>query len=96
MRPRARPAALRVDPVREILYVADACNHRIALYDLDGKILDYWGEPGQGPGQLRYPYDLELMPNGDILVCDAGIGLINFLFSYLTARAEISFLPRLP
>jgi ABC-type spermidine/putrescine transport system permease subunit II/sugar lactone lactonase YvrE len=68
----SRPAALRVDPIRRVLYVADACNHRIALYDLDGNVLGYWGEPGQAAGQLRYPYDLELMRNGEVLVCEYG------------------------
>ncbi len=49
-----------------------ACNHRIALYELDGTPRTYWGSVGQGPGQMRYPYDMVLMDNGDVLVCEFG------------------------
>jgi ABC-type Fe3+ transport system permease subunit/sugar lactone lactonase YvrE len=68
----SRPAAVCVDSERQILYVVDACNHRIALYDLDGTPRTYWGSMGLGPGQLRYPYDMVLMDNGDVLVCEFG------------------------
>jgi len=30
----SRPAAMAVDEARNLLYVADACNHRIAVYDI--------------------------------------------------------------
>jgi DNA-binding beta-propeller fold protein YncE len=68
----ARPSALCVDPARKCLYVADACNHRIAIYDLDGKLLGYIGSAGRGPGQLRYPYDLALLADGTLVVCEYG------------------------
>ena len=68
----ARPAALCVDPARKCLYVADACNHRIAIYDLDGKLLGYIGSAGRTPGQLRYPYDLALLADGTLVVCEYG------------------------
>jgi len=68
----ARPAALCVDRVRERLYVADACNHRIAIYNLDGKLLGYIGSAGRAPGQLRYPYDLVLLSDGTLVVCEYG------------------------
>jgi len=68
----SRPSALCIDPIRQILYVADACNHRIVLYDLAGSVLDSWGETGQAQGQLRYPYDVDVMHNGDVLVCEYG------------------------
>ena len=68
----ARPAALCVDPSRQRLYVADACNHRIAIYDLDGKLLGYIGSAGRAAGQLRYPYDLVLLSDGTLVVCEYG------------------------
>ena len=68
----ARPAALCVDRKRQRLYVADACNHRIAKYDLDGRLLGYVGAPGRGKGQLRYPYDLALLSDGTLVVCEFG------------------------
>ena len=68
----ARPSALCIDPARKCLYVADACNHRIAIYDLDGKLLEYIGSAGRAPGQLRYPYDLALLDDGTLVVCEYG------------------------
>ncbi|NQT01749.1 MAG: 6-bladed beta-propeller [Planctomycetes bacterium] len=68
----ARPSALCVDHVRKCLYVADACNHRIAIYNLDGNLLRYIGSAGRAPGQLRYPYDLALLSDGTLVVCEYG------------------------
>jgi DNA-binding beta-propeller fold protein YncE len=68
----ARPAALCVDKSRKCLYVADACNHRIAIYDLDGNLLRYIGSAGRAAGQLRYPYDLTLLSDGTLVVCEYG------------------------
>lgn len=68
----ARPSAVCVDTERELLYVADACNHRIAVYDLDGGLRGYIGSVGRDSGQLRYPYDLALMDDGGLLVCEYG------------------------
>ena len=76
----ARPSALCVDPHRELLYVADACNHRIGVYTLEGQLLSYIGSAGRGPGQLRYPYDLAMMADGTIVVCEYGNNRIQ-LFS---------------
>ena len=76
----ARPSAVSIDETRRRLYVADACNHRVAVYDLDGRLLGYIGAAGRGPGQLRYPYDLSLMVDGTIVVCEYGNNRIQ-LFS---------------
>jgi sugar lactone lactonase YvrE/ABC-type spermidine/putrescine transport system permease subunit II len=76
----ARPSALCVDASRSRLYVADACNHRIAVYDLDGNLTGYIGSLGRDAGQLRYPYDLALLSDGTIVVCEFGNNRIQ-LFS---------------
>jgi DNA-binding beta-propeller fold protein YncE len=68
----SRPAALCVDRGRKRLYVADACNHRIAVYDLEGQLSGYIGSEGRGKGELRYPYDLALLSDGTLAVCEYG------------------------
>jgi DNA-binding beta-propeller fold protein YncE len=68
----ARPSALCVDSERKCLYVADACNHRIAIYDFEGNLLEYIGSAGRAPGKLRYPYDLALLTDGTLVVCEYG------------------------
>ena len=58
----ARPQDLAVDE-HDRIWVADACNDRIQVFDATGseaKLLTVWGEQGTEPGKLRYPYDLLL------------------------------------
>lgn len=76
----SRPSALCIDAAGDRLYVADACNHRIAVYSLAGQLAGYIGEPGVGAGQLRYPYDLALLDDGTLAVCEFGNNRIQ-LFS---------------
>lgn len=68
----SRPSAVCIDQRRGRLYVADSCNHRLGVYDLEGKLLEYIGSMGQEPGHLRYPYDLALLDDGSIVVCEYG------------------------
>jgi ABC-type Fe3+ transport system permease subunit/DNA-binding beta-propeller fold protein YncE len=88
----ARPSAMCIDRKRKRLYIADACNHRIAVYGLDGrpprqgplgpgdKLIDYIGSIGRRAGQLRYPYDLAMLGDGTLVVCEFGNNRIQ-LFS---------------
>ena len=69
--PMRRPAGLVIDQ-DHTLWVADACNHRILRFDLDGRLLMEFGEMGRQPGQLRYPYDIDLDTDGNLLVCEYG------------------------
>lgn len=68
----SRPSSMLVDEARGRLYVADACNHRIAIYDMALTLKGYIGSGGTDVGQLRYPYGLALKPGGDIVVSEFG------------------------
>ncbi|UCE50485.1 MAG: 6-bladed beta-propeller, partial [Phycisphaerales bacterium] len=68
----SRPSAICIDESRKRLYVADACNHRIAIYDFDGELIGHIGSTGRDPGRLRYPYDLTLLADGTLVVCEYG------------------------
>jgi DNA-binding beta-propeller fold protein YncE len=69
-----RPQSLVLTPEGNQLWVADACNHRIQVFDVSStpKLIACWGVEGSEPGQLYYPYDLILHPDGTILVCEYG------------------------
>lgn len=56
---RIRAMALGPDG---LLYVADACNHRIQVFTLEGERIRILGSAGTGPGQLSYPYDIAFSP----------------------------------
>src|SRR6185436_7166550 len=42
------------------LFVADSCNHRIQIFDCDGKWLRTHGRAGHGVGEFSYPYDVRM------------------------------------
>lgn len=68
------PRKVSLDP-SGLLYVADACNHRIQVFDVSGsqaRLVRMWGEEGFAPGKLRYPYDLLVDDAGDVYVCEYG------------------------
>ena len=47
------------------LYVADAANHRIQVFTLEGQFVATWGD-------LKYPYSVSIDPHGDVLVAEYG------------------------
>ncbi len=67
----ARPQGLAIDE-QDHLWVADAGNHRIQVFDNRGKLLRCWGTQGKQLGQLYYPYDLVLAPKGIVYVVEYG------------------------
>jgi sugar lactone lactonase YvrE len=68
------PRKLSVDR-QGLLWIADACNHRIQVFDPapeKPRLVRMWGQEGFAPGQLRYPYDLLLDDEGHVYVCEYG------------------------
>ncbi|MEX2176702.1 MAG: NHL repeat-containing protein [Pirellulaceae bacterium] len=76
-----RPQKLALDK-RNHLWVADACNHRVQVFDATGsepKLVASWGRQGHAPGELNYPYDIVLdeegwagQPDGHVYLCEYG------------------------
>ena len=54
------------------LLVADACNHRLVEVTTDGAFVRAIGAMGQDPGDLLYPYGLERLDEGTVLVTEFG------------------------
>lgn len=54
------------------LFVADSCNHRIQVFDETGALLETYGRPGDGLGELSYPYDVRIDGEGFQYVCEFG------------------------
>lgn len=66
-----RPQSLAVRD--QVLWVVDACNHRIQRYDLresPPKMIDVWGSQGEQKGQFFYPYDLAFASDDTVLVIE--------------------------
>lgn len=69
-----RPQGIAID-ARDRLWVADACNHRIQIFDVSStnvQLLTTWGTQGAEKGELSYPYGIVLGKRGDVLICEFG------------------------
>lgn len=71
----SRPQALTIDQ-HGFLWVADACNHRIQVFDVgdskEPRLVDVWGVAGSAPGQLQYPYGIDFDIDGTLLIAEFG------------------------
>ncbi len=69
-----RPQSLALDELGR-LWVADACNHRIQIFDVTGssaKLVQSIGRAGPEPGELKYPYSIWLNSDQTFYVCEFG------------------------
>ncbi len=67
-----RPQCLRLAPDGQSLWIADACNHRIVNVTLQGEPISAFGLPGDQLGEMEYPYGLDFLPDGTILIAEYG------------------------
>ena len=69
-----RPQGLAMDD-RDQLWVADASNHRIQVFDVSGDepvFIKSVGSSGSRSGQLSYPYQVNTNDDGTLTVCEFG------------------------
>jgi ABC-type Fe3+ transport system permease subunit/DNA-binding beta-propeller fold protein YncE len=72
----ARPQSVAVWRAKNELVVADAANHRLGRFTVDGALVRWLGKPGglpgTGPGEFSYPYGLAVLDDGTALVSEFG------------------------
>lgn len=73
-----RAEGLAVGP-GDLVHVADSCNHRIQVFDREGKFLRQHGRPGSNPGEFSYPYDVRVDDTGQQFVCEFGNSRVTVL-----------------
>ncbi|QEG23181.1 Serine/threonine-protein kinase PknD [Mariniblastus fucicola] len=69
-----RPQGMLVDE-KDQLWVADACNHRIQVFDATTEPPTFkfsFGSSGSGIGELSYPYNMLFDGQGFLYVCEFG------------------------
>jgi DNA-binding beta-propeller fold protein YncE len=52
----------------DVFFTCDGTTGRVTKVDLEGNVLGFFGEPGDGVGQLTTAHDIVYSPNGDIVV----------------------------
>ena len=65
----ALPVAIAFDS-RERLYITDEYNHRVVIYDSEGKFLDQWGEYGSDEGKLNGPAGIAIDSQDNVYIAD--------------------------
>jgi len=66
-----RPAGLAIDRARGRLIIADPGAHRIAVLDLNGRLIRHVGERGIEPGQFNFPTNVAVDRDGFLYVSDS-------------------------
>lgn len=54
------------------LHVLDATAGRVTVVDSTGAVVGTLGSPGEGPGELRFPSAMAVLPDGRVAIFDAG------------------------
>ncbi|MBU0490684.1 MAG: TIGR03663 family protein [Chloroflexi bacterium] len=52
------------------LYVTDSGNHRIQVFDAQGKFVRAWGQQGTNPGEFQEPWGVAVAQDGTVYVAD--------------------------
>jgi len=93
------PADIAVDPTNGDVYIADGYgNHRVVVFDKNGKYLRQFGSAGSGPGQFTvgdggHPHCVVIGRNGLVYACDRGQDRINVYRKDGSFVTDISIYP---
>lgn len=74
--PLSSPRGIAVDGQGNI-FVADLGNHRIVVFDAQGKVTATWGKKGNAAGEFNEPSGVAIAPSGELLVADSWNGRIE-------------------
>jgi DNA-binding beta-propeller fold protein YncE len=58
--------------VGDLIYLTDACNHRICVFKSDGTWVRNMGHCGSAPGEFRFPYGMDMDRDGNLIVGEFG------------------------
>lgn len=73
-----RPSDMEYDAARSLVFIADAGNDRILVFDAAGRFVRSFGKKGQGPGEFNRPTGICLMQDSRLAVADYGNNRIQF------------------
>ena len=65
-----RPTGIAVDRAGQRVFISDTGDGNIKVFDLNGKLLDTWGQSGSGKGELNHPTFISFVA-GHLYVADS-------------------------
>ncbi len=71
------PSDLALSPDGQRLYVVDAGNHRVQIFDPQGAPLGSFGQRGTRPGQFLQPFGIAIAADGTVFVSDVDLHRIG-------------------
>jgi len=66
-----RPAGIAVNASSLEVYVADVTQHRVGVFDFQGRLTRWIGRRGLGPGEFNFPTHLAVGADGRLAVADS-------------------------
>ncbi|MBC7232245.1 MAG: TIGR03663 family protein [Chloroflexi bacterium] len=63
------PKGIAVDEEGKV-YVVDTRNHRVQVFDGEGRYLRGWGRQGNGPGEFQEPWGIAVDKAGNVYIAD--------------------------
>ncbi len=66
-----------LDYYQDHLYVTDVGDHKVKIFDLDGRLVKEFGGVGSAPGKFAYPNGVTVAPDGKIYVADSNNGRVQ-------------------
>ena len=54
------------------IYVVDGVNHKIRIFNRNGKFLSSLGRKGSGNGEFKYPLGIDIDNSGKVYIADSG------------------------
>src|SRR5207247_37636 len=63
----------------DLVYITDACNHRLNVFKTDGTFIRNMGSTGSALGQFRFPYGLDEDKGGHLIVCEFGNNRVQLI-----------------
>ena len=79
-----RCTGLAIDKQRQRIYVVDTLAMQVVALGLDGKVMQRFGKPGDGPGEFNYPTHIAVDRDGSLWVMDS----LNFRVQHLDVTGK--------
>ncbi|OGF65150.1 MAG: hypothetical protein A2Y62_18325 [Candidatus Fischerbacteria bacterium RBG_13_37_8] len=80
----SRPAGIAFNKINQLLYIIDVAEHKVKIFDVNGKLVKAIGAQGGKEGEFNYPTHIALDADGNFYVTDT----LNFRIQKFSPGGE--------